>query len=201
VAITAEVLVGSTASGEAGVGEAFAVDLLVARSGAMRLVAPGLGFGMYSDGASLWTIAGDTSGRQEAWRAVAFVTAEPYRALSPFNLAEAFLPTPWTRSESEDGGLSIAAVPAGIWVSERAPSRGRVTRVRRRALLSHDGARVLRRERYDAAGQLDLVVDLPAMAGDPLRITSPRSGVVVSFSLTSLTRDPAVVSADFRPPR
>lgn len=178
---------------------AFDVELLLSRSGAMRLQATGGGrdFLMVSDGARLWTWIGEEEREQaEAWRAPRPDPDRPDASISAFDLVAALLPSAWP-DPADTGTPSVTVVePEGIWVSQlRETPAGRWS-VAQRVLLGPSG--VMRRESYDDAGALARRIDWAA-PGRTVTISRPQAATRVRLEIGALERDPVLAPGSFRP--
>jgi hypothetical protein len=195
--LNAETAVDLRAVGRLTVGTSdLAVELLLNRSGAMRLTTGDGGLLMVSSGARLRTFRGERSEEAPAWRSPVASSDRPDLAISPFDLVAALLPAPWPDPGAGDGRVALSRVPEGTWVTLLDDAESPEPLVRRRALVAAGGERVTVRESYDA-GQLERVVEWPE-PGRVVVIRRPQAGTVVRLTLESVERDPALTRHAYR---
>jgi hypothetical protein len=183
-------------------GGAVPVDLVLTRSGAMRLQATdGSGQAVVSNGSRLWVAAAGRVAEAEAWSVTVEGSGDLLGALSPFDLLEALLPAPWPLLGEERSATSTARTPEGLWLSTLTSTAAGPQTVHRRALLDPVDGRVLRRERYDHAGNLEVAIEGVAAAGGSLSIERPQQGARLTLQIDTLVRDPELAPATFARPR
>lgn len=171
-------------------GEQLAIDLLLHRSGAMRLEARDGELVMVSDGARLLTRRGEDRVEEAAWRPPTARRGRPDLAISPFDLGAALLPAPWPDLVEGGARVATARTPEGTWVSLLDDSPGGDLVTRRRALVRPADGVVAVRESYDADGAIERVVEW-LEPGRLVEIRRPRAGSVVRLRVDALEREPA----------